>query len=247
MGAILTSPTWRAALYHRRSTADKNQTPGWAATCLREFIAKDPTIAEVVWAYDSKTGNSALEDREAGGEVLEMVEDGRVNLIVSFDCARLSRERALDALNTVDRLVKKGCAWVSASEPGLDTRLYRFGTWEELIFQQILLMRFGQAHGELQARSAATTAALAVLKQQGGTLGRHVHLCGVPKAQRCDCRKRWCPGHGGGPCPTGVHGPDGRSTKAKAKGRKVPKWRVEPVLDCYAPLALTGSGGPSRT
>jgi putative DNA-invertase from lambdoid prophage Rac len=110
----------RAALYGRVSLADASQDPESQMIPLREFAGRQEGW-RVVGEFVDKAGSTDYRKRTEWVRLLRAARAGEVDVIAVWKLDRAFRS-TVDALTTLRDLREKGVAFVSATEPAIDTR-----------------------------------------------------------------------------------------------------------------------------
>lgn len=194
----------RAAIYARVSTDDGEQDPTQQlAPCRAEAERRG---FEVVWeGCDFESGTVQLWNRREGANLWKMVNNRAVDVILTYDASRLSRESAQDVMNLLTGLGKRGVGYVSATEHILDTA-------SDNDFKDIILSFIAWANNfYVKQLRRSTKRGKKASAERGVPQGRHVLGCGIVTL-----------------CPTGAHeAGTGRSVRPERKYRKR-GWKATP-------------------
>jgi DNA invertase Pin-like site-specific DNA recombinase len=110
----------RVALYGRVSLADASQDPESQMIPLREFAGRQQGW-KVAGEFVDKAGGTNWRKRVEWARLLKTAASGEVDVITAWKLDRVFRS-TIYALNTLRDLKQKGIAFVSATEPMIDTR-----------------------------------------------------------------------------------------------------------------------------
>lgn len=212
----------RCAIYGRVSTDDRDQDPTQQLDVLRRKAQERGF--EIVWeGADEWGGDSDLWDRPEGKRLWNTVSAGKIDVIMTWDTSRLSRQHPVNVFQLLGTLQRRGIAYVSATEAYFDTTT-------ENDFRDLILFIIAWFNNYfLKQLRRATVRGKAASKARGVPQGPHSRHCGVPVERGGD-----------GPCPTGAHDENGRSLRPKRKRRK-PSPPPSPPQNFD--LGAAGSGG----
>lgn len=185
----------RCAIYARVSTDDGDQDPTQQLEPCRAEAARRGY--DVVWeGCDYESGTVELWNRKEGANLWKLVTNHAVDVIITYDASRLSRESASAVMNLLAGLGKRRVGYVSATENILDTA-------SDNDFKDVILAFIAWANNYfVKQLRRSTLRGKAASAARGVPQGRHIYGCGIVAT-----------------CPTGAHEDGtGRSLRPPNKG-----------------------------
>lgn len=211
----------RCYIYARVSTDQGEQDPEQQLAVLRREA--HTRGFDLVWeGYDMVSGDSHVWERETGRTLWEKVKHGDVDVLMTYDASRLSRQHPVSVFRLLDYLQKYNTTFISATEKHFDFS-------EENEFREVIIFMTAWMNNwflKNLRKSTIRGKEAAILK--GRPQGRHPDGCGRDF-----------------PCPTHAHDDQGRSTRPKqTKASKAGPWRKSYLKEILPPA--TGSTAPGN-
>lgn len=181
----------RVAIYARVSTDQGEQDPEQQMNvCRREAETRG---YEIVWeGHDMVTGDSHIWERESGNKLWALLkEGGKVDVLMTYDASRLSRQHPVSVFKVLQLLQKYGVYYVSATEGHFDF------TEENEFREVIIFMTSWMNNWFLRNLSKTTRRGKEAAIRAGRKQGAHRKGCGRDFA-----------------CPTNCHDKTGRNVRA---------------------------------
>lgn len=205
----------RCAIYARVSTDQGEQDPEQQLAVLRrEVHARE---YELAWeGFDMVTGDSHVWERKSGRDLWDLVKHGKVDVVMTYDASRLSRQHPVSVFKLLETMRRYGVYFVSATEKHFDF------TEENEFREVIIFMTSWMNNWFLRNLSRSTRRGKEAAIRDGRKQGAH----------RKGCGKLF-------PCPTGAHDATGRNIRAKPKAAPRKSYSQEMV----PPISAVPAGG----